>query len=268
MKKLSVLMLLLCALSAICQTTSLKVSYNYHYFSVRGYEIERPMILVSDATKSKFYNPETNWIDSLNSTPEGKAKYQAMKPKILTSETIGKFPTRWEKMYVEKNRTDKYIKTYDSIGDERYYSEEPLCGFEWEISDSTKNILGYECIMAATDFRGRHWTVFFAPEISLTEGPWKLCGLPGLILEAKEDCGQYSFVADGIEEFAEPVPPVYEANLYEPMDRIELLKFKRDFAENFGAIITAQTDMKNLKPSQFKSLELKTDLDFLETDYR
>lgn len=269
MKKILPVIFALCAFAAAAQTSALKVSYNYHYFTARGYEVERPMILVADATKSKFYNPMTNMIDSLNSTPEGRAKYKAMRPTSIKGSDIGKYPTRWEKMYIEKNHTDSITKAYDTLGeDERYYCSEQLGGFEWNISDSTQNILGYECLMAEADFRGRHWTVFFTPEIPLAEGPWKLCGLPGLILEARESCGQYSFKADGIENINGPVPPVYEENLYEPMDRIELLKFKRNIAENFGSFITAQTSAKNLRPSQFKSLELKADLDYLETDYR
>lgn len=55
---------------------AIKVEYNYHFFTVRGYEVNRPMILTSSNTRSKFYNPDTNRIDSLCSTPAGKAEYE------------------------------------------------------------------------------------------------------------------------------------------------------------------------------------------------
>ena len=32
------------------------------------------------------------------------------------------------------------------------------------MSDSTKNILVYECVKATTDFHGRKWTVWFSPD--------------------------------------------------------------------------------------------------------
>lgn len=250
------------------EKTNIKVSYHYHYFTVRGYEVDRPMILIADKDCSKFYNPMTNWIDSLNSTPEGRAEYLASQPKSYTSDDIGKRPARWEKMYVYKDRKNNSLKRYDTIASERFYYEEPLSQIEWVITDSTKNILDYECVMATTDYHGRQWTVWFTPELPVNDGPWKLEGLPGLIMEASESSGQYSFSATGIETVDGEVPPVYEEELYEKLDRKELLKHKRYFAENMGAIITAQTSAKNLYPSQLKSLELKTDLDFLEIDYK
>ncbi len=87
-------------------------------------------------------------------------------------------------------------------------------------------------------------------------------------MEASDSTGQYSFSATGIEAGCGEVPPVYEEYLYENMSRKELLKHKRFFDENMGTIITAQTPVQGLRPSQLKSLELKADLDYLETDYR
>lgn len=49
--------------------------------------------------------------------------------------------------------------------------------------------------MAKTNFRGRIWTAFFTPEIPIKEGPWKLCGLPGIILKASDSKNHYSYEA-------------------------------------------------------------------------
>lgn len=69
---------------------------------------------------------------------------------------------------------------------------------EWEIIDESKQIMGYQCFKAITDYRGRKWIAWFAPDIPVQEGPWKLCGLPGLILEASDSAGDYSFVGCGL----------------------------------------------------------------------
>lgn len=68
----------------------------------------------------------------------------------------------------------------------------------WEIEDETKNILGYECNKAVTTFRGRKWMAWFTPEIPVQEGPWKLFGLPGLILEAYDAERDYVFEGCGL----------------------------------------------------------------------
>ncbi len=66
------------------------------------------------------------------------------------------------------------------------------------MTDSVKNILGYDCFKAIAPYRGRRWTAWFAPEIPVQDGPWKLCGLPGLILEAYDTNHEYSFTATGL----------------------------------------------------------------------
>lgn len=54
----------------------------------------------------------------------------------------------------------------------------------WIIEDSFKLIDGFNCKKAIGAFRGRNYTAWFAFAIPQPYGPWKLFGLPGLILEA------------------------------------------------------------------------------------
>lgn len=62
--------------------------------------------------------------------------------------------------------------------------KESLPQLAWEIHDTTKKIGELTCTKATSKFRGRNYTAWFTTEIPLTYGPWKLQGLPGLILEA------------------------------------------------------------------------------------
>lgn len=122
---------------------AVKVEYNYRFFSFfTGKEINKPMILTASHEKSKFYNPNTNSIDSICNTPEGKAQVEAYNNSIPhTLENLSKLITRGIKMYVEKNRTDNEMKEYDTVaGEDRYFYTEPLGEMAWEISDSTLNV--------------------------------------------------------------------------------------------------------------------------------
>lgn len=68
---------------------------------------------------------------------------------------------------------------------------------DWQIvPDSSATIMGYGCHLAVTRFKGRTWYAWYAEDLPLSEGPWKLCGLPGLILRAYDAQRQYVF--DGI----------------------------------------------------------------------
>lgn len=78
------------------------------------------------------------------------------------------------------------ISNIDIIYKDFYIKEENL-NLTWTLSDSTQTILGYECSMATANFRGRDYTAFYTDEILTNIGPWKLHGLPGLILKVESD---------------------------------------------------------------------------------
>ena len=89
----------------------------------------------------------------------------------------------------------------DKVLSEKFRIEEPMEQPKWEIvADSTKKILNYDCQMARTTFKGRQWTAWFATDIPLDNGPWKLCGLPGLILRASDAQQQYIFDCVGMKQ--------------------------------------------------------------------
>ena len=64
------------------------------------------------------------------------------------------------------------------------YVKEKIPKINWVISNEFKIVGKYNCQKANGNFRGRDYTAWFAVEIPLPYGPWKLNGLPGLILEA------------------------------------------------------------------------------------
>lgn len=85
------------------------------------------------------------------------------------------------------------------IVDTEYEYSEKMPDFRWTfIPDTTETVLGYECMAAGTEFRGRRYTVWFAPDIPVSAGPWKFFGLPGLILAVEESSGIFSWEAVGI----------------------------------------------------------------------
>lgn len=258
-----------------CPRAEIKVSYNYHEKFMRGNiefaEHDIPMLLLANTGQSKFYCPGTEFKDSLESTPSGRAAAKQMRDIAIQKYIESKDESAMNSivyktfLYVFKDNTNESMTVYDKAGlSEKGVYEEPFSELAWEICDSTKNVLGYECIMAATCYHGRKWTVWFAPEIPVPDGPWKLRGLPGLILEATEEKGHHSFVADGIEHSAQLMFPIYCKDEYDKMTRLDMLRSLRNYRDNSNSIANAATggllDLGKDAPAQ-------TEYDFLETDY-
>ena len=72
--------------------------------------------------------------------------------------------------------------------------------FEWQLLEGDTVICGYPCKKAKTKFRGRTWTIWYTPLLPYSDGPWKFCGLPGLVLEAHETEGKLAFHCKKIEK--------------------------------------------------------------------
>ena len=72
--------------------------------------------------------------------------------------------------------------------------------FDWQLQDGDSIVCGYLCHKATTIFRGRIWTVWYTLDLPYSDGPWKFCGLPGLVLYAYDSEDKFRFNCIGIEK--------------------------------------------------------------------
>ena len=102
----------------------------------------------------------------------------------------------WDLYWVYKNYPTQGRLTYHGeICKVPYTYSESMPTLDWNIVDGDSIVCGYHCQKAQTTFRGRTWTAWFSIDLPYSDGPWKLCGLPGLILKAYDSKGVFSFVA-------------------------------------------------------------------------
>jgi GLPGLI family protein len=78
----------------------------------------------------------------------------------------------------------------------------------WILKEGNATICGYACKKAETDFRGRRYIAWYAPDIPISEGPWKFNGLPGLILKVEDTKQEIAFVCVSI------IKPTWIDNIY------------------------------------------------------
>lgn len=87
----------------------------------------------------------------------------------------------------------KKLIMVDQIASTEYLVDQDFPDLNWEIGEGTKEIDGISVQEARTSFGGRDYTAWFAPELPFSFGPWKLHGLPGLILEARDETAEVQF---------------------------------------------------------------------------
>ena len=94
-----------------------------------------------------------------------------------------------------------------------YIVQEDMKPLTWYMLNKTKKIQNIECFSAQTEYRGRVWTAWYAPSIPISSGPWKLYGLPGMILEAEDrkglikyECLSVVIPASGDLKMGKPTP--------------------------------------------------------------
>jgi GLPGLI family protein len=108
---------------------------------------------------------------------------------LLRSESYCHVPEVW------MNHPDGQVSVRDAIPPTIYETREERKPIKWELGERT----------ATCELHGVKWTVRYDEDIPTTAGPWKLCGLPGLITEAVSDGGIHRFTLIDLQRTAAPI---------------------------------------------------------------
>lgn len=115
---------------------------------------------------------------------------------------------------------EKKFVTKEMVGNS-YLIDEAMPVMNWKISADTSTINGLACQKATTRFKGRDYTAWFCPDLPYRAGPWKLNGLPGLIVEAYDTRKEVVFKFDGLDKVdPNAAAPAADATLNTPGRKI------------------------------------------------
>ena len=226
---------------------------------------DRMLLQIAPDGLSKFSSYTNLAVDSLiiSSTRE----------QIVNAAIDGKLKAG-EFMTIYKNYPNAGSLTHtEKICRDWFRYEEPMPDFHWELTDSVVTILGYECRGAQCDFRGRHWTAFYCEDIPVMEGPWKLCGLPGLIMLAEADGGEYTFECVGINSHANRPLTTYKVpfnkttrhQYYDTKNRYDINPYAY-YEATGGGHVTVTDENGNPTPDAYDPNELT--FDYIERDWK
>jgi len=233
------------------------------------------LILQIGPQVSKCFSYYTFQNDSLRQTPEGNRQASELFNRALAdfhkhrdrSRFLNSFPRSRTVTIVYKNHPAGAITVTDGLREDQVTYRDTLNAQQWTMTDSTREVLGYTCQQATADFRGRRWTAWFTTDIPISDGPWKLGGLPGLILEAYDEGQQHVFTAVGLERVKDE-PIIFNQKdghnrRFEPTNRLDFLRMERRFLMDSNSFIQMETgiDLLGDEPNQVMRYDL------LERDY-
>ena len=252
--------------------TLLKCQYNFLYLNdTLSNKMEDDLIILQIGNDiSKSMSHYSNQVDSLMALPNfheimrQHLNYAFSKQKIDRND----YPHKRMKTYVYKNKKKKKMTVTDGLSLQDYIYEDELNAQNWQFTDSTKTILNYACQMATCDFRGRTWTAWFAPDIPISDGPWKFGGLPGLIMEVYDRGGQYHFTIVGLQR-VENEPIIFSetyvgSKKFEKTNRLDFLKAQKKYLMDMNGYIQMETgvDLSGGQPAKVMRYDL------IERDYK
>lgn len=229
---------------------------------------EDDMVLRIGKTASQYFSRHTFYHDSLWADPDGRKKAEDLSIESLYAFDKPKtFGPRTTRDFLYKNHPEGKMTTFtNDFIHVNFFYDENYVPQQWVVGNSTRQILGYTCQKAECDFRGRRWTVWFAPDIPISDGPWKFGGLPGLIMEAYDRGKQYYFIIVGLEQVEdEPIlfsePRSLKGKKFREINRRELLKAKMHQLTNGASIMEAESGILIGKDGPVYR-------DLIEKDYR
>ena len=168
----------------------------FFYLSNLSLQAQQSNLIEYDFIKNDGYN-EVNkeyliFNDSelyyANITNENNLNYE--------DEKLDREQMNFEPLYINLQKDSLYqsrigILKSKSSDIKRFLLVEKKPVINWKVTKESKKILGYTTYKATTTFRGRNYIAWFAPELPYNYGPWKLGGLPGLILKVENDLFSY-----------------------------------------------------------------------------
>ncbi|MDR1055426.1 MAG: GLPGLI family protein [Prevotellaceae bacterium] len=225
-----------------------KLDYIMDLLKADKAELDEMRLLIGDNYTQ--YQSYTNYtVDSLQTANPGEYKPQVLgiqqgqqvsdikQISVTQPRTMLRRSNNREIFFTDR-KTNNIIVTSDFMPRETYKYEEKALPPEWEITVDTDTVLGYICQKAVTRYGGRDWSVWFAPEIAMGEGPWKLRGLPGLILKAEDKDKQYVFECTAFQRLntKKPISIDTEKNYRTISKKDNYKQYKSFFEDPVGAL--------------------------------
>ena len=202
------------------QTTSI-AHYRFTHIkdSTQSAKVWNEEFLLAFNTDRSVYASYTKLVqDSVNAAIIAKAEESEIEEVDMGTYT----PVTPEQIYAAAGK----LAVVKNFNGNNYLIAENNDKIDWKISAATKNILGYSCQEATGTWKGRTYIAWFTVDIPASFGPWKLNGLPGLILEAHDQTGRIDFSCTSLTIDGK-LPAAISLNLPKPLISTTVAQYER-----------------------------------------
>lgn len=139
-------------------------------------------------------------------------------------EALMHMPTVWIGLPTGSTTVREYIFPHE------YEGKEETPEIEWTLKEDTMTVSGYLCQQASATFRGVEWHAYYTDEIPSSAGPWRLHGLPGLIVRAESDA--HTFCLSELRQESSPITSPEQNPEVHRMKYAKLLKYRNEIYGN------------------------------------
>ncbi|MDR2234823.1 MAG: GLPGLI family protein [Chryseobacterium sp.] len=207
--KITTTLFLLISGILLCQNQRFVYEYSFKLDTLHQDTMEKEMMNL-DITKdgSYFYSALLLTRDSLFNAEVEKGKlsnsinidFRKIKQPKVNFRISKKYPGLETVYHTLLNASNVAVKESNKIS--------------WTVLPETKSIEGFKTQKAITRFGGRNWTAWFTTDIQIQDGPYKFCGLPGLILYIEDEQETHIFKLAGSQKFNE-APSLIDSKIKE-----------------------------------------------------
>ena len=135
-------------------------------------------------------------------------------------EALMHMPTVWTGLPTGQTTVREFIFPHE------YEGSEETPEIAWTLEEDTMTVSGYHCQQATATFRGVEWHVWYTDEIPSSAGPWRLRGLPGLIIKAESEA--HTFCLAELRMEASPITAPEQNPEVHRMKYAKLLKHRNE----------------------------------------
>jgi GLPGLI family protein len=202
------------------QNKSLKVEYDFYLNFSKSQHYDATLYI--DNGKLLFKSK----IAKLIANSKGDSSYD-FTITLFKADTIGNYN------YTDLKKDSIYSRLRWFAG-KIYRVNERRTNIQWEISNETQIIGTFNCQKAIGFFRGRTYIAWFTTKFPVSAAPWKLQGLPGLVLKVSDTEGKIQFIFKSIKVIKKTAVPKLPNENFENISIEQYAKILSSFQDELS----------------------------------